>query len=196
MARPSQHRDAIVSTAVRLFRKQGFAATGLNQIVEESGAPKGSVYHYFPGGKEAIGAEAVVWAGQRFEQTLTELAQQTPGAGDLLRRYAAKLGGWMEKSGFRDGSPIATILLETTPASEVIRQAGDAALSGWAKVIQQALEAEHVPVPRAQRLAMTAFAVLDGALIQARVTMRQAPILEAAEEMALAFEAALRDAKG
>lgn len=196
MARPSQHRDAIVSTAVRLFRKQGFAATGLNQIVEESGAPKGSVYHYFPGGKEAIGAEAVMWAGQRFEQTLTELAQQTPGAGELLRRYAARLAGWMAKSGFRDGCPIATILLETTPASEAIRQAGDAALSGWARVLQQALEVERVPAPRAQRLAMTAFAVLEGALIQARVAMRQEPILEAAEEMALAFEAAVRDAKG
>lgn len=195
MARASQHRDAIVSTAVRLFRKQGFAATGLNQIVEESGAPKGSVYHYFPGGKEAIGAEAVVWAGQRFEQTLTELAQQTPSAGELLRRYAAKLAGWMAKSGFKDGCPIATILLETTPASEVIRQAGDAALSGWARVIQQALEAEQVPAPRARRLAMTAFAVLEGALIQARVATRQEPILEAAEEMALAFEAAVRDAK-
>ena len=76
MAQLPRHRRAIVETAVRLFRKQGYAATGLNQIVEESGAPKGSLYHYFPDGKLAIAAEAVRLAGETVQRTLTELAEQ------------------------------------------------------------------------------------------------------------------------
>lgn len=195
MARASQHRDAIIRTAARLFRTQGFAATGLNQIVEESGAPKGSVYHYFPGGKEAIGAATVVWAGGRVAQTLAELQAQGLTPGDLLRQYAVRLAGWMAQSGFRDGCPIATTLLETAPESEGIRQAGEAALQGWAAVLRQALEAAQVPAPRAGRLAFAAIAALEGALIQARVAMQPAPIVDAAEELALAFEAAIRDAR-
>lgn len=195
MARASQHRDAIIRTAARLFRTQGFAATGLNQIVEESGAPKGSVYHYFPGGKEAIGAATVGWAGGRVAQTLAELQAQGLTPGDLLRQYAVRLAGWMAQSGFRDGCPIATTLLETAPESEWIRQAGDAALQGWAAVLRQALEAAQVPAPRAGRLAFAAIAALEGALIQARVAMQPAPIVDAAEELALAFEAAIRDAR-
>lgn len=192
MPRPSQHRDAIIGTAARLFRKQGYAATGLNQIVQESGAPKGSVYHYFPGGKEAIGAAAVVWAGSRVEQTLAGLSREALAPGDLLRRYAQLVAGWMAQSGFRDGCPIATTLLEMAPESDGIRQAGQAALGGWATVLGEALQGAGVPAPRAARLAGAAVAALEGALVQARVAMRQEPIVDAAEELALAFDAAVK----
>lgn len=195
MPRASLHRDAIVGTAARLFRQQGYAATGLNQIVEESGAPKGSVYHYFPGGKEAIGAAAVAWAGGKVEQTLAELAPGAASPGDLLRRYAQRVAGWMAQSGFSDGCPIATTLLEMAPQSDAIRQAGHAALGGWTAVLRDALQAAQVPAPRAGRLASAAVAALEGALIQARVSMRPEPILDAAEELALAFDAAAREAR-
>ena len=58
MARKAKHRQAIVDAAVALFRKQGYAATGLNEIVEASGAPKGSLYYYFPKGKASIAVAA------------------------------------------------------------------------------------------------------------------------------------------
>jgi len=194
MARTPQHKEAIIRTAARLFRKQGFSATGLNQIVEESGAPKGSLYHYFPDGKEAIGAAAVAWAGGLARQTLLELANQSGGSGALLRSYSRLLGQWMAQSGFKDGCPIATALLETVPESALIREAGDAVLAGWADVICNSLVTENVPVERAKRLANTAIAVLEGALLQARVAMQEKPILDAAEELALLFEHAIADA--
>ncbi len=55
----AKHKDNIVVAAMSLFRRQGYASTGLNQILQESGAPKGSLYHYFPGGKEQLGLAAV-----------------------------------------------------------------------------------------------------------------------------------------
>lgn len=194
MAPAPLHRDAILRTAARLFRQQGFAATGLNQIVQESGAPKGSLYHYFPEGKESIGAATVLWAGQRVEQTLADMAGDIRHPADLLRRYAERLAGWMAVSGFSDGCPIATTLLEMAPASQAVREAGQAALRGWAHVLQGALQAQQVPPARAARLAAAAIAILEGALIQARVALRAESITDAAEEMALAFEAAVHQA--
>lgn len=196
MARPSRHRDAIVQTAARLFRKQGFAATGLNQIVEESGAPKGSLYHYFPGGKETIAAAAVVWAAERVEHTLSTLAAEAEGPGELVRRYALLLAGWMSKSGFRDGCPISTTLLETVPESHLIREAGAAAFADWAAVFCRSLQTRKVSRGRAQRLASMAIAVIEGALIQARVAVHPQPLLDAAEEVAMAFESAIAEAGG
>ena len=192
MAQAPRHRDAIVQTAARLFRQQGFAATGLNQIVEESAAPKGSIYHYFPEGKEAIGAAAVAWAGERVVQTLAGLAGETDGPGELVRRYAALLGGWMAASDFSDGCPIATTLLETAPRSAAIRDAGAVALADWARVFGDALRARGAEPLRAARLAALAVAAIEGALLQARVAGSRQPLVDAAEELALAFEAAIR----
>jgi len=192
MAQAPRHRQAIVETAARLFRQQGFAATGLNQIVEESAAPKGSIYHYFPEGKEAIGAAAVAWAGERVVHTLAGLASESDGPGELLRRYAALLGGWMAESNFRDGCPIATTLLETAPRSAAIRDAGVVALAAWARVFSDALQARGAEPLRAARLAALAVASIEGALLQARVAESRQPLVDAAEELALAFEAAIR----
>ena len=196
MAQAPKHREAIVKTAVRLFRKQGFAATGLNQIVEESAAPKGSIYHYFPGGKEAIGAAAVAFAGQQVVRTLTHLAESHAKPSMLVHTYATLLGGWMASSNYRDGCPIATTLLETVPQSALIRQAAQVTLADWARVFAERLQAHQVAPQRAVRLAALAVATIEGALLQARVSMSQQPLLDAGEELALAFEAAMAQGRG
>jgi len=195
MARASQHCDAIVQTAARLFRKQGFAATGLNQIVEDSGAPKGSLYHYFPDGKEAIGAAAVALANEAVKRTLSTLAKEVSGPQELIRRYAALLAGWMAKSDFKDGCPISTTLLETAPQCDGIRAAGEVAFGEWALIFSQALEAEQVPPARAGRLASMAIAAIEGSLVQARVARQRQPVLDAAEEIAIAFGVAMEQAR-
>lgn len=196
MSAVARHREAIVQTASRLFRQQGYAATGLNQIVAESGAPKGSIYHYFPQGKQAIAVEAVGWAGERVAATLHSLAAEEADAGHILRRYAQLLAGWMAESGFTDGCPIATTVLETVPGVEPVRRAAAAALSSWSRVFAVALQAHGVAQAKADRLATTAVAVIEGALIQARVAVDAQPLQDAAEEMACLFDAAVAASVG
>lgn len=191
MAQAPRHRQAIIEAAVRLFRRQGYAASGLNQIVEASGAPKGSMYHYFPEGKTAIAAEAVRHAAERVERTLVELAAQGGSAGDLLRRYASLLAGWMAESDFRDGCPIATTLLETAPQVAPIREAGERAFDAWAHVLAERLAAQGLPPDRARRLSQTAIAALEGALLMSRVRASGQPLIDMAEEIAIAFDAAV-----
>ena len=75
MGAPSRHRSNILNAAVTLFRRKGYAATGLNDILQQSHAPKGSLYHYFPQGKEQLGEEAAQLAGAVVSQTLRTLGE-------------------------------------------------------------------------------------------------------------------------
>lgn len=190
MSAAPRHRQAIVAAAVRLFRRQGFAATGLAQIVEISGAPRGSLYHYFPAGKAAIGAAAVTAAGETVSATIVALpAGERPG--DFLRAYARLMAGWMRASGYRDGCPIATTVLEAAADDEQIAAAGAAAFTAWREAMGLRMVRRGVPGPVADQLALLAVSVMEGALVLARAARSEAPILDAAETVAATIDAAI-----
>ena len=166
----------MIWTAAKLFRRQGFNGTGLRDILAASGAPRGSLYHYFPGGKEQIGAAAVTAAGGLVTDTFVELAKQAASPADFLRRYSAMLSHWLEASKFLDGCPITTTLLETTPASVVISAAGQAVFADWQAVIEELLRRHGWPVRRVPAMATAIIAGLEGALLLARVQCSAQPI--------------------
>ncbi len=184
-----RHRRPIVDAAVRLFRRQGYAGTGLNDIVDFSGAPKGSLYHYFPAGKASIAVAAVEEAGKRVADTMAKLAEETGSTADLLRAHARLLAGWMRNSGFRDGCPITTVLLELAPKDRAVADAGRKAYATRIDVIKRKLIADGFSPVRTERLAVLCVAALQGALIQARVERSGAPIETAANELARMLEA-------
>lgn len=189
MANPRKHREAILQSAVRLFRKRGYASTGINEILNASGAPKGSLYHYFPGGKAEIGAAAVRHAGSSVAATLRALSDDAHGAAAtpeaLLARYFEMVGGWIADSGFRDGSPITTTLLETAADHAGIREAGAEAFKSWSAVIEEMLVLSGVQPGRARRMAYFSMAALEGAIVQAHVFQSKVPISDASAELAL-----------
>ena len=164
-----KHRQPIVNTAVTLFRRQGYSRTGLNEIVDVSGAPKGSLYHYFPLGKSSIAVAAVTEAGRRVAATLSKLVKECRSTGDVVRRHAELLAGWMRASGFRDGCPITTVLLELTPGDRDVTEAGRTAYRTRVSILADKLVADGFPKIRADALAVLCTSALQGALIQARV---------------------------
>lgn len=178
------HRLNIIQAAARLFRQQGYSRTGLNDILAASKAPKGSLYHYFPKGKEQLGEEALRFSAQRAVQTLSALRAEHPTAPALLMAYAAKLAEWMQSSGYRDGCPMATTILETVPQSESLTIAAGEGFAAWSDVFEQALLADGAKPDDARRLARLTVAVLEGSLIQARVERSGSPIIESADEIA------------
>lgn len=190
MTAAAKHRDALLAASVKLFRQKGYAATGLAEILAESGAPKGSLYYYFPGGKAEIGAEAVQLAGKAVTRTLKDLAAEADGPGDLVRRYFDLLAGWMAASDYRDGCPITTTLLETVPEHKAIREAGAAAFADWAAVLEDTAASAGIAQLRAERLARFTISALEGALIQCRVSGDEAPLRLAAEELSALYASA------
>jgi TetR/AcrR family transcriptional regulator, lmrAB and yxaGH operons repressor len=189
MSAVPKHRRPIVNAAVRLFRQRGYTGTGLNDIVDASNAPKGSLYHYFPAGKTSIAVAAVEEAGRRVAETMAKLAGEARSTGDLLRAHARLLSGWMRKSGFRDGCPITTVLLELAPKERSVAEAGCKAYAARIGIIEDKLIADGFSTHRAERLAILCVSSLQGALIQARVERSGTPIETAADELAKILEA-------
>jgi TetR/AcrR family transcriptional repressor of lmrAB and yxaGH operons len=184
----AKHRQPIVNAAVRLFRRQGYAATALNEIVDSSQAPKGSVYHYFPVGKVSIAAAAVEEAGRRVAATVTQLASEHGSTAQLLRAHAQLLSEWMKQSRFRSGCPMTTVLLALAPEDRAVAEAGRQAYAAWTEILAEKLIADGVSPVRAKGMAMVCVSTLQGALIQARVARSGAPIEMAAAELARMLE--------
>ena len=188
-----KHRQPIINAAVTLFRRQGFSRTGLNDIVDVSGAPKGSLYHYFPDGKSSIAVAAVEEAGRRVAATVAKLAAECGSTGELLRAHARLLAGWMQDSGFRNGCPITTVLLELAPRERAVSEAGRKAYAARLSILRDKLVADGFARPRAEALAVLCTSALQGALIQARVERSRRPIEVTAAELARLIEAEVRN---
>lgn len=181
MGNAVSHKESLVRTAMRLFRRQGYASTGLQQIVAESGAPKGSLYHYFPSGKEALGESAITLAGVLMQEMLAGLAARHAEPKAFLHAYCKVLAGWMEESGFQSGCPIATTLLETAPQSPAITAAGQRAIDGWIAVIGGVLARGGMKRREARARAQLVVAAMEGALILSRIRLSTRPILDVAQ---------------
>ena len=191
MPAPPKHRDAIINAAVALFRRRGYSGTGLNDIVALSGAPKGSLFHYFPQGKASIAEAAVRRAGENTAITMRTLSAEHKSAGKLVRAYAGLLAGWMAKSKFADGAPITTTVLEMAPEDEGITEAARAAFDALKEIFGERLREDGVPAARAASLAALAIAAIEGSLIQARVACSVEPIESAARELEALFAASI-----
>jgi TetR/AcrR family transcriptional regulator, lmrAB and yxaGH operons repressor len=180
MANAAKHKDSLVRTAMRLFRQQGYASTGLQQVLGESGAPKGSLYHYFPGGKEELGEASVRLAAKLIAEMLSEHAARHKSSAAFVKAYCSTMAKWMEESDFRSGCPIATTMLETAPQSPELTRAGVEALDQWITVIAAVFAADGTSMSKARTKAQTLIAAMEGALLVARVRQSSRPIMDIA----------------
>jgi len=181
MANAAKHKENIVKTTMRLFRKQGYASTGLQQVLAESGAPKGSLYHYFPNGKESLGEAAVGMAGELIAEMLNGLAAKHAQPKAFVRAYCKVMARWMEESKFRSGCPIATAMLETAPQSPSMTAAGARAIDRWIAIVGDVLQRSGMQAREAAVRAELLVSTMEGALLLARVRQSTRPILDVAK---------------
>jgi TetR/AcrR family transcriptional regulator, lmrAB and yxaGH operons repressor len=170
-----------VRTAMRLFRQQGYASTGLQQILVESAAPKGSLYHYFPGGKEELGKAAVMLAGQLMGEMLSDLATKYEKPAAFVHAYCSVMAKWMEESEFRSGCPIATTMLETAPHSPLLTEAGVEVLDHWISIIAPVFVRSGLSMHDAKLKSQLLIASMEGALLLARTYQHSNVIMAVAE---------------
>jgi AcrR family transcriptional regulator len=118
MPRSTDAREKALLTAERLFRIQGYTATGLTQILEESGAPKGSFYFHFPGGKEQMAREVLHAYGARAEAAIRTLARRHDGEpGAFVLALCRALAHELEASGWAMGCAAQNLANELAPAN-------------------------------------------------------------------------------
>jgi len=156
------------------LRTAGYHHTGLNQIVADSGAPKGSMYHYFPGGKAELAVAAVNHAAAAVSARIGEILQAGLPPVGALEAVIDFFAGEMEASAFTKGCPVATISLEEAATTPLIRDACARAYGGWQAGLAAFLQAHGVAEPRTA--AETFIMLLEGALILARVQLSAEPL--------------------
>ena len=182
MPRQSDSRERMLTSATRLLRRQGYAATGWREVVAEGDAPWGSQAHHFPGGKEQLAAEALAREGARMrDQIEASLARSHPA--DMIRGWSSAAAAELSASDWADGCPIATTALETSHTSDDLAEVCHAAFTSWQEALVDAMAARGVTAREARALAALVVAATEGSLMLARVARDAAPLKTVAREL-------------
>jgi AcrR family transcriptional regulator len=166
--RPDRSRAALIDTAATLFRRQGYAATGLNQILDEAAIKPGSLYHHFPQGKQQLAAAVVDHTGAAIEQLLRRFLAGGLPVADIVDRWIDLLVGGLTADR-RDGCPIEPIATESVNASPLMREASARAFSGWCTAIEERLRTDGWVTSDAKSAAVAVISLIEGALILSRI---------------------------
>jgi TetR/AcrR family transcriptional regulator, lmrAB and yxaGH operons repressor len=183
MARTSDARQKALATAERLFRIQGYAATGLTQILDESGAPKGSFYFHFPGGKEQLAREVLASYGADVATGMRALAERSADADAFVRALCKGIGRELEVSGWVLGCAVQTLASELASVNPEIAGSARAVFESWIEIVSDVLVQRFGDRRQARRHALALIAALEGARTLARVMGSAEPFRAVAERM-------------
>lgn len=176
MARRGETKKRMLDTAAELFRRRGYHGTGLNQILEESGAPRGSLYFHFPGGKQELAVSAVGASGRAIGRGIAHLLESTDDVGDAIARAVELVAADLRASGWERGCPVGTVAMDATLTSEPVRAVCSEILGEWVELIERRLvTAGWEPAPARER-ALLAVSALEGALLLARAQRDTEPL--------------------
>lgn len=179
-------RERILDTTAELFRRYGYTGTGLKQIVALANAPFGSIYHFFPGGKEQLGAEVIHRSGRMYEELLTAIVDAAPDLESGLRDCFLGAAAVLVETDYADACPIETVALEVASANETLRLATAEVFASWIRAAVARFTGSGVPAEHAENLALSVVALLEGAFVLARAAKDVQP-LRAAGEAAVAL---------
>ncbi|WKG00921.1 TetR/AcrR family transcriptional regulator [Mycolicibacterium sp. HK-90] len=168
-------RDRMVASAALLIRERGAHPTAIADVLAHSGAPRGSAYHYFPGGRTQLLTEAVDYASD-------QVAARIDRAGSALELLDAMIAGFRKQlsaSDFRAGCPVVAVAVEAgepgAAESATLDRAG-AAFVRWTGQITRRLRDDGISADRAEELAMLIMTAIEGAVVIARATRDVKPL--------------------
>ncbi|GAA2162934.1 TetR family transcriptional regulator [Humibacillus xanthopallidus] len=184
-------RDRMVYATAQHLRRAGVSGTGLRQVVIDADAPRGSLQHYFPGGKDQLVAEALDWAGTwaaaRVGEHLSRMRRPTPS-----RLFTAVVDDWaadLDAREFARGCPVAAAVVDCADTNETVRRAADTALETWRRPLAEALVDMGRSRRRADSLSTLMLCALEGAILMARARRDTAPLRLVARELAPVLDA-------
>lgn len=189
-------RDRIIAATNELFRRHGYNGTSLKQISAASGATIGSIYHYFPGGKEALGSAVIESTGAIYRELFESIAAESSDPTRAFADFCAGAAAVLEESEFIDPCPIGTIAREVANTSEPLRSAADAAFRSWIEAARDHLRATGVSEAEAEELATLFVAVVEGMFVLSRTQRRTEPLLSAGRHLTALAEHARTNSVG
>jgi AcrR family transcriptional regulator len=175
----------IVSAAL-LLREKGLTGTSFGDVIDHSGAPRGSIYHHFPDGKAQLVEEAVRYAGSYVEKSI-----ETTDPVEALLSFTRAWRKTLEQSDFRAGCPVVAVAVEAHSEAPELAAAAADAFAGWQRALQGLLEDAGVSPARSRRLAATTVAAIEGAVVICRAQRDITPLDDVSAELTTMLKSAL-----
>jgi AcrR family transcriptional regulator len=171
----------MLSSAVEVLRERGAAGVTIDEVLTRSGAPRGSVYHHFPAGRNQILIEALQYAGDSMTAAIDNAAAEGPMA--LLRQFVDLWEGVLRESDFTAGCPVLAAAI-SCPDDEP-RLAADAAkiFEHWRRALTRAFIADGFGETDASSLAITTLAAVEGAVVLCRSLRSAEPLRDVTEQI-------------
>lgn len=186
MSNKANTKEKFIETASRLFEAKGYNATGLNEILNESGAPKGSLYYHFPKGKEELALESVNLAGQKIRNNLINNLDNINNPVEAIMNNIDEMAAIIDKEQRTRDLSISLIALETYMSSEQLRKACEDIFSSIEEVYVKKLIEFGINRERAEELGIVISAMVEGGITLSltkkngdslRLVARQIPLL-------------------
>jgi AcrR family transcriptional regulator len=182
----------MIKSAVHLFRRQGYTGTGFREVIDHSGAPRGSIYHHFPGGKAQLGVEAVRSAGEATDRLLQSLMGSDDPAASV-DSYMAWWARYLEASDFRAICPVLAVVAESHPDAPELERAAADQFARWEDSLAKGLRHAGIERARARSIASLVVTSFEGATVIARARKDVRPLTHARRELRRLIRAAMRD---
>lgn len=186
-------RSRILRAATELFRRQGYAATGMKQIVTAAEAPYGSAYHFFPGGKAQLAEEVIRTTGAAYLRLIGELFAAPDERSDPALATSEAFTAAAEtlhSFDYADPCPIATIALEVASTNDALRRVTEEVFASWTDRLADYYAACGIDESAAHDTALSVIATLEGAFMLGRSARSTRPVLAAATAAAALVRAA------
>ncbi|MFE9651074.1 TetR/AcrR family transcriptional regulator [Streptomyces sp. NPDC006365] len=184
-------KQRIVTAGTELFRRKGYTGTGMKQIAEAAGAPFGSIYHFFPGGKAQLGEEVIRTSGAVYLGLVAELLDPHEDRAVATGDFFTAAADTLSELDFADPCPIATVALEVASTNEQLRLATSEVFDSWIDGLAAYYAAGGIPEPAARETASSVIALLEGAFMLGRAGRSTAPVLAAGRAAAAIVRAVL-----
>jgi AcrR family transcriptional regulator len=181
---PDGPRQRMVESAALLMRERGLAGTGMRDIAEHANAPRGSLQHYFPNGKDQVVTEALAWVTEQVSAPLVKVtaAVQPVSARVVVAKMFDRWRRILTGSDYLAGCPVVATVTDAT-GNDALRAAAAEAFTQWRAALAAALRRGGLPKARAERIAVLAIAALEGAIVLARAQRDLAGLDTVAREL-------------
>ncbi len=173
-------RDNLINAMTDALQRKGLHGVGLNELLDIAGAPKGSLYHHFPGGKSELAVAAIERISERIDSLFAQLFTNQPDPLNAMHSWLQGALQQLESSGFERGCPLATIALESSADDVEIRAALQRSFNAVRQALSRQLRAHGYADEQAENLAALFVAIYEGGLLQARVAGSSEPLRRAA----------------
>ncbi|RPK10750.1 TetR/AcrR family transcriptional regulator [Priestia endophytica] len=176
-------RERIIQTAAYLFQLQGYHATGLNQIIKESGSPRGSVYYHFPNGKEELAIEAVKYTGKYIEEQLKESMAKSLDPVEAIQHFISVTANQFNDPEHIEGIPVGLLASETALISEPLRCTCVEVFKNWADIFTGKLMQYGYEKEEAEELGMTINSMIEGGIMFSLAHKDKEPLLRISNQI-------------